>query len=189
MRSIIAAMIFLLLCAPAAVSAQGTIGLYFTFNNGQMHYWPSQYDEFEGYVYSHAVPCDLGAVEFRVVLPAGVVLVICTYPPGGLNIGDPIHGLSIAYWPPLNPGYNLLCTLRFFALSSCVSSGGTIIDAPIRIRPHPATGFARYTCRTITAGQSEYYMKLFCPLTSVLCPVAIAVEDKSWGSIKSLFGK
>ena len=191
MRSVMTAitLVLLFVAANALAQPQDTIGLYFSLDHEQMHYSPMPYEVFSGYVYCNAVQCDLSVVEFAVAFPPGVQLLSFSVPEGGLTIGNPSSGLSIAYWPPLNPGYNLLCTLDLYAMSWCSGLGGTLIDAPIGIQPHPETGLARYTCRTITAGQSEYCVKLFCPLTSVLCPVAIAAQDKSWGSIKSLYGK
>jgi hypothetical protein len=191
MKSVITALTLVLLCVAATALAQpqDTIGLYFDLNHGQTHYSPMPYEAFSGYVYCHAVSCDLGAVEFAVAIPPGVRLLGFSVPQGSLAIGNPSSGLSIAYWPPLDPGYNLLCTFDFFATSWCSNLGGSLINAPVGIHPHPETGLARYTCRTLTAGQSEYDVKLFYPLTSVLCPVTIAAHDKSWGSIKSLFGK
>jgi hypothetical protein len=188
MRLAIIATTLAVMLASATVSvAMGTIGLYFTQNHGQMHYSPMPYEEFNGYVYCHAVACDLSAVEFRVALPPGIELVALILPQGGLNMGDPKSGVSVAYWPPFSPGYSLLCTLDLFAMKWCASFGGTMIDAPVRVGPHPETGLVSYSCRTVNLGQSEYYLRDFIPLTSVLCPVSVATQEKSWGAIKSLF--
>lgn len=183
MRAAIIAMMILLL--PAALFAGGSIGVYFTYIPGQMHYSPTPFEQFTGYVYAFNSGCFLDAAEFRITVPAGLVVSGFGIPEGSLSLGDPINpGLSVTYWPPLSgfdPGYNLLCTLNFFAPVWCYSSGGTLIDAPIAVVPTLDSGLLQYSC------WPENYLVPFTPYTSILCPEMVGTQDASWGAIKSLF--
>jgi len=191
MRDILAAIMLIVFIAASAMAqgSPGTIGLYFTNTPGQMHYSPVLGEEFKAYIYCHAVPCNLTAVEFSLKLPKGIVIESYEIPQGGLDVGLINEGMSIAYWPPFNPGYILLCTLNLFALSYCWPAGGTLMDAPATIVPHPDTGFLSCTCRTVTAGQSKYDQVWLTGLTSIICPCWISTEEKTWGAIKSLYAE
>ena len=188
MRSAIFAIVIVLLLPVTSVTAgAGTIGLFFTQSLGQMHYSPVPYEEFKVYVYSNGVQCKLSAAEFRLDLShaPGINLVNYTVPIEGLVFGDPSDDFSIAYWPPLNPGSNLLCTFDLVAMSWCSEYGGpgaTLVDAPILVGPSGQTGRVVYTC------WPEYYMLDIIGMTSTICPASIGTQDKSWGAIKSLFG-
>jgi hypothetical protein len=180
--ALIATMILLLL--PAALFAGPTMGVYFTYSPTQMHYSPMPFEQFYGYMYAHHTECYLNAAEYQLVIPPGVVLMGWTLPAGSLELGGPLAGHSIAYWPPMdgwNPGYNLLCTYLFMAISSCPATGGTILDAPIRIVPHPDTGLIQGSC------WPENYLFEYTGLTSILCPELYSVQETNWGAIKSLF--
>lgn len=183
MRAAIVAMMILLL--PAALLAGPTMGVYFSYNPGQMHYNPMPFEQFTGYVYGNAIGCYLNAVEFRVATPPGIVVTGFVIPEGSLSLGDPVSpGLSITYWPPMdgwNPGYNLLCKLNFLATQWCYSYGGTLMDAPLSIVPHLETGMIQGSC------WPENTLFHFAPMTSIICPDLVATQDKSWGAIKSLF--
>jgi len=174
----------LILLLPGALCA-ASIGVYFTFIPSQMHYSPMPFEQFKGYVYAFGANCYLDAAEFRVTVPAGIVIQSVTVPAGSLMLGDIINpGLSITYWPPMdgwNPGYNLLAEINFFAPVWCYSSGGTLIDAPISIVPTIDSGALQYSC------WPENYLLPFHGFTSILCPDMVATQDKSWGAIKSLF--
>jgi hypothetical protein len=100
-----------------------------------------------------------------------------------VNLGDPLIGVSITYWPPLdgwNPGYNLLCVLHFLAVDKCLQCGGTLIDVPIQIVPHPDTGMISGTCWP----DNELFQ--FIGLTAIICPFGTATEESSWGAVKSM---
>jgi hypothetical protein len=138
---------------------------------------------FDGYLYLHDAQCLFDAVELQVELPPGIANAGFILPEGALLLTE-TGGISFIYEPMLNgisPGYNLLCTLRLFAVDWCSASGGTLGETPIRIVPHGITGKIRFAC--------EYPPKLVEAqgLTSILCPELIGTKSASWGAVKSLF--
>jgi hypothetical protein len=184
MRVAIIAMMVLLL--PAVLFAGPTMGVYFTFNAGQMIYVPAApYEQFTGYVYAHNTACFLTAYEFALEVPLGVVIMGHTLPsPGYLELGDLLTGFSVASWPPMdgwNPGYNLLCAVQFMTIDFCACRGGTMNNAPIRVIAHPVTGLIQGACFP------ENNLFEYTGLTSLLCPVPYSVQETNWGAIKSLF--
>ena len=173
----------LILLLPAALFAGPTMGVFFTYSPGEMHYCPVQFEEFNGYIFSQNAGCVLNAVEFRVQMPSGISIDGWDFPPGTIDLGAPGSGLTLAFWPPMDgsyPGYNLLCTLHLFASRGCVGTN-PIYDAPVKIVGHPDTGLIQGSCFP----ENELFE--FTGLTSIICPHLIGVEDKSWGAIKSLF--
>jgi hypothetical protein len=180
--AIIATMILLL---PAALFAGPTMGIYFTYNAGQMHYGPMTNEMFTAYVYAQGTACYLNAAEFEVCYPPGILEIGWEVPPGSLTLGDsPDTGISITYWPPMdgwNPGYNLLCTLKLFAATGCLGVDGTLLDAPIKIVMHHDTGLIQGSC------WPENYLFEYTGLTSIICPCQYGVKETNWGAIKSLF--
>jgi hypothetical protein len=183
MKAAIVAMIILLL--PAALFAGPTMGVYFTYVPGQMQYVTThKFEEFYGYVYAHNSECYLNAAEFAMVLDTSVVYLGKTLPAGSLELGSLPAGLSVAYWPPMdgwNPGYNLLCTIKFMALEFCLCQGGSVQNNPIRIVAHPDTGLIQGSC------WPENYLFEYTGLTSIICPNPYSVKETNWGAIKSLF--
>lgn len=175
----------LVLLVPAAIAAQPTMGVYFTYTPFNIYYSPSYAGElFDGYVYVHNTDCYLTAAEFMVVIGhPNIQLTGFDLLPGWINLGSPLSGLSISGWPPLdgwNPGYNLICTLHFLAIEYCEVYGGTLVEIPIQIVPHPDTGRVAGTC------WPDNYMFDYIGLTSKLCPFGTATEEQSWGAIKSM---
>ena len=183
MRAAIIATLILLL--PAALFAGPTMGVYFTYIPGQMHYVTTHApEEFTGYLYVHNTECYLNAVEYMLGLPASHFLMGYTLPVGALELGSPQAGHSVAIWPPMdgwNPGYNLIATFNFIALEFCACQGGTVNNAPIRILPHPATGLVQGSCFP------DNNLFEYTGLTSIVCPTPYGVEETNWGAIKSLF--
>ena len=182
MRAAMIAMLILLL--PAALFAGPSMGVYFTYTPAQMHYSPVQFEEFNGYIFAQgAEGCLLTGVEFRVQMPSGISIDSFTVADGGLSMGSPASGISVAFWPPLDgsyPGYNLIGTLHLFASRGCVGTN-PIKDAPMRILAHPESGHIYGSCLP----DNELFD--FAGLTSIICPELVGTEDKSWGAIKSLF--
>lgn len=184
MRTAIAVLVVALL--PAAALATGTIGIYFTYNPGQMVYSPGPMEMFDGYMYLHNSQCDLiGGVELKIELPPSIGLMGYILPEGGQVVTES-GGSSFIYASYMNgisPGYNLLCTLRLIATDWCSADSGTLIDAPIRIVPHEITGKIQIACMTTP------HIELIEAqgLTSILCPQSIGTKNESWGAIKSLF--
>ncbi len=180
--SVIAA---LLILVPVAVFGTPTMGLYFDYWPGQMHYYPSAIGEqLDAYVCGHHASCYVSAVEFMLELPPGVAMTTFTIPDGSMNMGDPVSGISITYWPPLNfyiQNYHMLCQVNLLFIEFCLRYGGTMADVPIRIVDHPTGGGIYGTC------WPDNDMFDFIGLTSILCPGLIGVEDKSWGAIKSMY--
>jgi hypothetical protein len=181
MRAALIALTILLL--PAALFAQGTIGIYFTGTG--MTYSPTQWEEFDGYVLLNGFECYVNAVQFAVSVPAGLALSSFSVPEGSLQLGDPEGGIAISYWPPLNGFFGepqLLCTLNFLARKGCGAPSG-MVDANLSVVPDPlaippgvlATCFPDNDAHVLTG------------LTSIICPQEIAVQSKSWGAIKSLY--
>jgi hypothetical protein len=183
MRAAIIAMMILLL--PAALFAGPTMGIYFTYNAGQMTYSPTANEMFTAYVYAQGTQCYLNAAEFEICYPPGILEIGFEVPPGSLTLGASAdEGLSIAYWPPMdgwNPGYNLLCTLHLFAADWCRCTGGTLSDAPATIVPHHDTGLIQGSC------WPENYLIEYTGLASIFCPEVYGVQETNWGAIKSLF--
>jgi hypothetical protein len=182
MRAAILAMLILLL--PAALFAGPTMGVYFGYTPSQMTYSPMPFEQFNAYIFGHGSACYLTGAEFQVALPPGIVQISVAYPVGSLNLGDPANGVAISYWPPMdgwNPGYNLLCTVTLLATNSCPATGGTLQDAPVVILPNPGSGRIDGSCFP------ENNLFDFTGLTSIICPLQIGTQEKSWGAIKSLF--
>ncbi len=180
MRAALIAMMILLL--PAALLAVPHMGVYFTYAPTQMHYNPMPFEQFYGYVYGQNTGCFLTGAEFALELPPGVVLMGYSIPEGFLQLGTLPTGLSMAIWPPMDGwSYNLLATLQLMALNSCPATGGTMVDAPIRIIPHPDTGLIQGAC------YPENDLFEYTGLTSIICPEVYGVQETNWGAIKSLF--
>jgi hypothetical protein len=183
MKSLIIAAIVLLV--PAALLAVPTMGIYFTYEPGKIYYYPSYpAEQFDGYIYVHNTACYLTAAEFQVVI-GGPQIVVSGFEllPGWISLGDPIAGISITGWPPLdgwNPGYNLLMKLHLLALDMCQEYDGTIVNMPIYIGPHPDTGAVRGSC------WPDNTLFNYIGLTSIFCPWPVAAEEKSWGAIKAM---
>jgi hypothetical protein len=174
----------LILLLPAALLAAPTMGVYFTYTPDQMNYSPTPYEQFTAYIFAHHTECYLDAAEFQLGLPPGISMITFTLPPGTINIGDPIAGIAVAYWPPMdgwNPGYNLMCTVTLLATDWCWTQGGTMHDASVMILPNPSAGAINGSC------WPDNDLFQFAGLTSILCPDYIATQEKSWGAIKSLF--
>jgi hypothetical protein len=183
MRAALIALTVLLL--PAALFAEGTIGVYFGAGNG-VYYSPAQYEEFSGYVLISGLDCYISAAEFMVQVPTGIQITGFSIPDGSVSLGDPALGVSITYWPPLN-GYDgdshLLCTVNFLAKKGCGVTG--IQDGAMVIVPDPEA----VSGAVVAVCWPDYDKRFPTGLTSIICPTQIGVESKSWGSIKSLYDK
>lgn len=175
------------LLVPGLLSAQATMGVY--FEGGGMAYSPVA-PVFEGTMYLHNADYYVTAVEYILATPldpghALVMLIGTSYPDNmSVELGDPfdlILGHSLTYWPPLNgytPGYNLLATYTFFMPGGpCVG----IVDYPLVVAANPSSGYLRGTYHP------DNLTFPIIGLTSILCPDLVAVEEESWGAIKSLY--
>lgn len=191
MRAAIIAILILLM--PAALLAERWMGVYFTYTPDQIWYNPAPFEYFTGYVYGHALNCYVNAVEFAVQLPPTGVIISAPAPDpswwipyeGSVTLGDPVAGLSVTYWPPLNgfdPGYNLLVGISFLSLPDLVCAGQNL---PVRIIAHPVSGALQTSCWDPSSGANELVGVV--GLTSYICLEGVATEETSWGAIKSLF--
>jgi hypothetical protein len=105
-----------------------------------------------------------------------------------LELGDPLSGHSLAFWPPINgysPGYVLISKMRFLSHTSCPPEepgpGPYVADFPMIVGPDQESG----ELQGATWPEGDLFPIV--GLTSIICPRVIAVEKSSWGAIKSLF--
>jgi hypothetical protein len=82
MRTAIAMLVVALL--PATAFAAGTIGIYFTYNPGQMVYSPGPVEMFDGYIYLHNAQCMFRCVELKIEVPPGIGIAGYILPEGAL---------------------------------------------------------------------------------------------------------
>lgn len=192
MRAALIALTVLLL--PAALIAEPNIGIYFAANNSNPagpNYSPqAAFEEFSGSVILNDAECYVSAAEFMVQIPAGIDLVGFWVPDGSLTLGTVETGFSITYFPPL-VGFGqpvFLCRLDFLARKwcMCATPPGTLLNNPMVVVADPGAvpnpGIF-YTCYPD--------QELHCAIgtTSMICPEhPVAVQSKSWGAIKSLYG-
>lgn len=183
--------ITLALLIPGMLNA-ATLGVYFDWQPpGQMSYAPAPFSFFDVYLYLHnSGHAFITAIEYQLQTPMDPTHALfqinaVTYPPNhSAELGDPFTGHSITYWPPLdgeNPGYNQMCHYVCFTTDPCWNEGGGIADYPLVVGGHPDTGEIRGTF------WPDNDIFLIDGLQSTLCPEANAVEEKSWGAIKSLY--
>ena len=180
------------LLVPGLLSAQ-TMGVYFNENPGQMAYSPTT-KVFEAQLYIHAADYYVTAVEYMLLTPHDLThtlmwLTGVAYPDNmSVEWGDPFSttvGHNVSYWPPLNgfvPGYNLMATYTFYIPGlpeqpPCYN----MVDFPIVVAANPDSGELRGTYHP------DMLPFPIIGLTSILCPDVNAVEEESWGAIKSLF--
>jgi hypothetical protein len=174
---------FLVIFATTSVWG-ATLGLYFDYWPGKMAYDPVPFSFFDIYLYLHGANYFVTALEYSLVYPpTGMFLVtdVVLGPNVVVELGDPLSGHSLAFWPPLSgfdPGYNMICQYKGMTLAPC---GAGLMDYPIVVGPHPDSGqlWGTYFPENNTFP--------IIGLTSILCPVQIGVEETSWGAIKSLF--
>jgi hypothetical protein len=175
---------------PAALMGGPAMGVYFTYNPGQYFYEPSIGEPFDAYVYVHTWDCMLTAVEFALELDyPGIIYTGFTIPEGWLSLGYPSSGISITWYPPasdFNETHLLVCVVHYFSTDTCWDMGGSIVDLPVRVLPHPDGGGAGGGVFVVGTCWPENYIIQFEPRSGIICPEVIATEETSWGAIKSL---
>jgi hypothetical protein len=202
-RVLLAIAVALLL--PGIVSAEPTMGLYFDTIPYAMHAYPPAYTgdpattSFRAWLYMHHADAYVTAVEYALICPEDPyygsthppgpplnLIIINYYYPDAMSItnGTAFAGHSIAFWPPLNgymPGYNVLCWYDM-GIPGCWNGepSGPLADYGIVVGPSPESGAIQYT------DYPDYYKYPAIGPRSTLCPEVDAVEDASWGAIKSL---
>lgn len=181
------------LLVPGLLSAQ-TMGVYFEENPGQMAYSPPT-PVFEAQLYIHDADYYVTAVEYMLLTPNDPTHVLLylsgvAYPDNmSVEWGDPFsatQGHNVSYWPPLNgyvPGYNLMATYTFYFAGGPPEDPpcNYMTDFPIVVAPNPSSGYLRGTYHP------DNLTFPIIGLTSILCPEQVAVEEESWGAIKSLY--
>ena len=130
---------------------------------------------------------NMTGIEYSLALldPAGdpstvILFQDWTLPTGGVQLGHPLVGHSVTYWPPLNgfpSGYNLLVTYEVVTTAPCAS----MINHRIEVVQHGTTGFLR---GTYTPDNEKIELT---GLSFWFCPDGIGTEEESWGAIKALY--
>jgi hypothetical protein len=186
-----------LICFASTPLAAATLGLYFDLWPGTMAYSPVPASFFDVYLYLHAANYYVTALEYQITTPLDpghtlfVIAETVPAPTVVVQLGGPLDGHSVAFWPPLDgytPGYNMICKYTCVTLASCVGPVGAasegvfaMADYPIVVGPHPGSGelWGTYYPNNDTFP--------IVGLTSILCPNQVAVESTNWGAIKSLY--
>ncbi len=188
-------LLFLALIALPGLLYAASMGVFFPDYPGQRLYDPGPISVFDVYLYIHHADCYVTGIEYKLDTPSDpthalLFIVEVSYPANMIEaIGHPFEGHSITYWPALNgvtPGYNWLCTYKFYTPDGCASSGGVLTDYIIKVVAHPDSGELRGT----SSPDNDFFP--ISGMASALClesSYIIAVEVKSWGAIKSIFKK
>lgn len=161
-------------------AAPATMGVYY---DGKLQYTPAApLTPFDMYLYLVQSDYFVTAVEYQLTQPAGMfVLTGVSYPANfSVELGDPIGGHSITFWPPMTgypTGYDLLATYHCLTLAPCAS----MPNYALTVAAHPVSGELRGTY----SPDNEFFPII--GLTTWLCPDGVANEEGSWGTIKSLY--
>jgi hypothetical protein len=173
------------LLIPGLLGAQTpvTMGIY---ANGKLHYTPSgPFTPFQLHLYIVQSEYFVTAVEYQLVVPDGRFVVTgVSYPANfSIELGDPVTGHSITFWPPMTgypDGYDRLATYECLIIDPMGCDG--MPDYPLAIGPHPVSGELR---GTYSPDNNTFPIV---GLTTFLCPTeGVASDDESWGAIKSLY--
>ncbi|MBU8921844.1 MAG: hypothetical protein KOO63_08490 [Bacteroidales bacterium] len=168
------------LLIPGLLMAQApTLGVYFS---GKLHTTPAlPMTPFNGYLYIVQDAYFVTAVEYQLVMSPNLILGGVSYPSNfALEMGDPLAGHAITFWPPMTgypDGYDLLATYTLYTSADCAM----IPNSTLAIGPHPDSGELRGTY----SPDNETFPII--GLTSFVCPSGVANDDASWGAIKSLY--
>jgi hypothetical protein len=101
-------------------------------------------------------------------------------PEGQAELGTPLGGHSVTFWPPLNgfgTGYNLMVTYEIVVFGECAQ----LTDHHIDVVAHPETTHLRCTY----APDNEKIDVT--GLTLWFCPSEVGTEEESWGAIKAMY--
>jgi len=190
MRSVIVIVATLVIMLPSVLAGGPAMGVYFTFNPEQAVYYPEVGMSFDAYIYVHTWDCMLTAVEFALEWtdPPGIIYSGFDIPEGWLNLGEPLSGIAITWFPPASDyeeTHLLVCTVHFFSTDTCNDMGGSIVDVPLLIVPHPEGGGGGGAA-VIGTCWPDNAMFEFETRPGYICPEVIAVREASWGAIKDL---
>jgi len=173
------------LLIPSLVGAwTPTMGVYFS---GKLTYTPdAPYHSFLASLVIVQSDYYVTGVEYSLVTPndpthTQLGIISATYPPNfSLEIGTPFDGHALTFWPPMTgypDGYDLLVTYEFMTFEPC----SQMWDYPIVVSADPSSGELRGTY----APDNDLFDII--GLTSYLCIDQIAVEEGSWGAVKSMY--
>ena len=181
--------VVLLVTAACALSvpAQAWTPRLGVFFDGRMHHTPEgPFTVFPAHLYIIHEEYYVTGIEYSLMTPTDLnhvlwTIIECVYPDNyAIHLGHPFSGHAITFWPPLTgypDGYDRVVTYNCLSLAPC----DDMHDYPIVVSPDPTSGELRGTC----APDNELFPII--GLTSFLCQRIIAVENASWGSIKSMF--
>jgi hypothetical protein len=173
------------LLIPSLVGAwTPTLGVYI---DGKLTYTPAgPFTPFLAHLVIVQSELYVTGVEYSLVTPndpyhGQFIIESISYPPNfSLQLGDPWIGHAITFWPPLTgypEGYDVMATYHCLTLVPCAE----MWDYPIVVSPDPTTG----ELRGAFAPNNDLFDII--GLTSYLCIDQIAVEEESWGAIKSMY--
>ena len=181
MKRVLLTVAVALLIPSILMAAPVTMGVYF---EGSLAYTPpgEPGTAFKGSLYIVQSDYYVTGVEYSLIVPsADWVITGYNFPPShALSLGDAINGHSITYWPPLTgypDGYDLLVNYECVILAPC----SQMTNYTIEVGPHPDSGYLRGTY----SPDNDFFDVI--GLTSYLCPEGVAVDEESWGAIKSMY--
>lgn len=171
------------LLIPGLLAAQPMAQMGIFFEGGyHLTYSPPALTMFKAQLFIIQSEYFVTAVEYQVVRPdTRFVITGTSYPPNfSVELGDPMTGHSITFWPPMTGypnGYDLLATYDCLILQDCA----LMPDYPLVIGPNPESGELRGTF-----SPDNDFFPIF-GMTSYLCPEVVGAENQSWGAIKSMY--
>ena len=181
MKRVLLTVAVALLIPSILMAAPVTVGVYF---DGSLAFTPTggPSTAFKASLYMIQSDYYVTGVEYALYTPSPeFVIAGYNYPPNhALALGDAINGHSITYWPPLTgypDGYDLLVNYECYFTSNCNQWSNYTIE----VGPHPDSGYLRGTY----SPNNDFFDII--GLTSFICPEGVAVEDNSWGAIKSMY--
>lgn len=180
MKRVLLTVAVALLIPSILMAAPATVGVYF---DGKLTYTPTGVGHpFVGALYIVQSDYYMTGLEYKLYTPGyDFIITGVTYPPNhSLDLGDPMNGHAITYWPPLTgypDGYDLLVTYDCVVVVPCSQATNYTIE----VGPHPDSGFLRGTY----APDNNFFDII--GLTSYICPEGVGTEEESWGAIKSMY--
>jgi hypothetical protein len=187
MKRVLLTVAVALLIPSILMAAPVTLGVYI---DGGLTYTPTQYEPFRAGLYIVQSDYYVTGVEYQLLKPdVFFVIESWEFPPNhALDLGNPLDGQSITYWPPLTGypnGYDLLVSYNCRFLLPCYDA----VEAPtgasnymLGIGPDPSSGYLRGTY----APDNEFFDIIGLP--TYICPEeGVGTEEESWGAIKSMY--
>ena len=182
MKRVLLTVAVALLIPSILMAAPVTVGVYF---DGGLTYTPTGVpgDPFLGSLYMVQSEYYVTGLEYALETSIEGTFFITgySYPPThALSLGDAFNGHSITYWPPLTgypEGYDLLVNYECRFVATCEQA----VNYEIRVVANPDSGFLRGTY----SPNNDFFDII--GLTTYMCPEGVGTEEKSWGTIKSMY--